>query len=146
MSARHTLARVAAVEVARTARALDRLVARLSLLAVPPPAVMDRARASVVAEGIAQGRADLQLVHGSAEPAGWVDCSLGTISATRPIGALVRFRDLDGAPQEGRIATLGASEVSLVYYRLGVEVYTPEGPELLLWDLPLSHPLEVLRD
>lgn len=43
----------------RLARALRAIAERLE----PPERVVDRAEASVVAEGYAQGRADLQLVH-----------------------------------------------------------------------------------
>lgn len=77
------------------------------------------------------------------EPDGWVTCTLGVISATRPIGARVRLtHQRTGLRHEGTIGALEGSDVSLVYYRLTIE--EADGPTIL--DLPLSHPLEVRRD
>jgi hypothetical protein len=72
----------------------------------------------------------------------WVPCSLGTISATRPIGARVRFHAELRGHVEGLLLGLAPSDLSLVYYR--IEVGTIDGYRE--YDLPLSHPLEVLRD
>lgn len=100
--------------------------------------------AAVVPIGYAQGRADLQLTHHS-ERLGWVPCTLGTITATRPIGArvrlLVREGMLTGSRLEGRIVDLRPSELSTVRYCLTVDLDDAGPPPVL--DLPLSHPLEV---
>ena len=141
-------------------RALARLLARAAEQLDPPPEVMDRARTaaqldlrrrgrdlaararhpSAVADGIAQGRADLQLAHGHREPE-WTRCNLGVITATRPLGSRVRFDAEPRGRVDGLLLALAPSELSSVYYR--IEVGTLDGRRE--YDLPLSHPLEVLR-
>lgn len=74
---------------------------------------------------------------------GWVPCSLGTITATRPIGAQVRLLSENRRVEHvGRIVGLTPSSRAFVRYVLTIE--EPDGRTVL--DLPLSHPLEVNRD
>jgi len=142
---RRDLARRAREVQAEAARRHDLVVGRawsrrvraeVEALLSPPAKIADRA---VVSDGYAQGRADLQLVHA----AGWVPCTLGTITVTRPpIGSTrVRFHAEPRGLVEGWLLGLAPSDVSLVYYR--IEVGTVDGPRE--YDLPLSHSIEVLR-
>lgn len=77
------------------------------------------------------------------EPGEWIACTLGVISATRPIGAHVRFVDRKGYEVEGRIVALDGENLPLVEYRLRVDT---EHHRDLSYVLPLSHPLEVRHD
>jgi hypothetical protein len=83
------------------------------------------------------------LVGTRSEETGWIPCTLGAITATRPIGARVRFIDRKGYAVEGRIVALDGDDLPLVEYRLRVDTARHRD---LSYVLPLSHPLEVNRD
>lgn len=135
-----------------TAAGLRRLIALLD----PPPEVVTRA---ITADGIRRaegtghpstlsGRPRLTVLRGPVDQLArvervddeWVACSLGVLTATRPIGSQVRLvHPQTGLTHEGRLAGLTPSSTALVRYVITLA----EADGHTTADLPLSHPVEV---
>lgn len=155
----------------RAALALAAELRRVVALLDPPPEVTlramtadgirraetaDRYRSTVsdrptltVLRGPAADLARVNTVAHKGDDAPWVECSLGVLTATRPIGSLVLVEPREGPHRGlrlvGRIVALDASVLSLVRYVITIDLVDGgDGlPDRLSLDLPLSHPVEV---
>lgn len=71
--------------------------------------------------------------------------TLGTLTATRPLGARIIFNNTDGRRWQGMLLDLTPSPVSTVFYRMHL---TPEGEDAdagpVAFDLPLTHEVTLL--
>jgi hypothetical protein len=69
---------------------------------------------------------------------------LGILTGSRPIGARLKFVNIDGRAYEGRIVNLTESDLGTIFYRLHLDVGTPHKPDVLIFDLPISHEVTLL--